>query len=129
MAMTFRIDSERGIIFADAEGTISDQDLLDHQNAFRRHAHFRPDLHQLCDFRRITSVSGVTTQGIQAFALSNPFSEGARRAILTADEVVYGLMRMFQLLSERQPPEIALFDNDGDALSWLDAGVKPTRSR
>lgn len=124
MPMPFRIDADKGIIFSTAEGEISDRALLDHQTSFRTHPDFRPDLHQLCDFRRVTSVSRLTTQGIQALALSNPFSAGARRAFVTADEVLYGLMRMFQLISERAPPEVAIFDDDIEALAWIETGVR-----
>jgi len=52
-------------------------------------------------------------------AALNPFGAGSRRALVVASDVVFGMARMYQILTEPSPDEFELFRDFDKALDWL----------
>lgn len=119
MPAEYRIDEEFGVVLSRASGRLTDSDLLEHQRQLRSDPAFQPDLNQLFDFRDVTDVE-VTAAGIHSLAERNPFGSGARRAFVVASQAMYGMMRMFQILTDTHPDELrVLFQDLGSANAWL----------
>jgi hypothetical protein len=115
----YRIDVELGVVFSYASGCLTDAELLEHQRHLRRDPVFRPDLNQLFDFRTVTDVQ-VTAVGIRTLAARSPFGSGARRAFVVASHAMYGMMRMFEILTDKRPDELrVLFQDVESARAWL----------
>jgi hypothetical protein len=49
----------------------------------------------------------------------NPFGAGARRAVVVTNDVVFGMARMYQILTDESPDELRIFRKVDDALQWL----------
>jgi len=49
----------------------------------------------------------------------NPFGPGARRAVVVTNDVVFGMARMYQILTDESSDELQIFRNMDDALRWL----------
>ncbi len=119
MPVTYRIDVAAGIVYSEAHGRVTDDDLVDHQSRLQSDPDFRPDLRQLFDFRGVEAVE-VTTHGIRRLAERQRFGPGSKRAFVTSREVVYGLARMYQAMTDPAPGLVEIFRDDMDqARKWL----------
>ncbi len=121
MPVTFRVDPKAGLVWARATGELKDSDLLGLQDALAADPEFDPSFNQLFDFNGVTEVA-LTSDGVWMLAQRNMFREGARRAFVVApgDLEVYGMMRMFQILTEKFPDELRVqFNHIEQARAWL----------
>ena len=50
----------------------------------------------------------------------NPYGTGARRALVVTNDLVFGMARMYQILSDESPDEFEIFRKLDDALLWLE---------
>jgi len=72
----------------------------------------------------LNNVSKVelTSEGTRLLADRNPFGERSKRAIVVEPEAVavFGMMRMFQLLTDNHPDELRVqFNHESEARAWL----------
>jgi hypothetical protein len=121
MPAEYHIDKELNTLFSKAWGTLSDSDLLEHQQLITNDPAFTPELNQLFDFRVVTKVA-LTSDGIRLLASRDPFEGGAKRAFTVAPGAmaVFGMLRMFQIMTDEYPDELRVqFDHIGEARSWL----------
>jgi len=121
MPAEYHIDKELGVLFSKAWGTLSDSDLLEHQRLITSDPAFTADLHQLFTLMEVTEVA-LTSGGIRLLASRDPFGVGSKRAFIVTPGamVVFGMMRMFQILTDEHPDELRVqFDHIGKARSWL----------
>lgn len=121
MPAEYRIDRELGVVLSRAWGVLTDGDLLDHQRRLLEDPRFDSSLNQLFDFLEVDDVQ-VTSSGIRVLADRSPFREGSRRAfsIKPGAAAMYGLMRMFQILTSDYPDELRVQFNDlAKARVWL----------
>ncbi len=124
MPVTYRIDKSRRIVFTTAYGRVEEAEVLAHQDKLRRDPDFDPSFAQLFDTHGVTSVQ-VSTAAIRRLAQRNPFGAGARRAFIMPTDELYGLGRMFQILTEDSGHEVHIFRDEALARSWL--GLEPQR--
>ncbi len=61
----------------------------------------------------------MTSTGIRVLAERNPFSEGSRRAIVVDSELSYGMVRMYQLLTDQHAHDLTVFKDLKKARAWL----------
>ncbi|MGB7280925.1 MAG: hypothetical protein WBE13_01585 [Candidatus Acidiferrum sp.] len=102
-----------------AMGPFSKEDALGHQNRLRDDPDFDPAYSQLMDFTHVTQIL-LTAADIQQLALSNIFSKESRRAFLVANDLAFGLARMFEILRESGGERgIRVFRNLEEALDWV----------
>jgi hypothetical protein len=79
---------------------------------------FDPAYRQLVDLRGISKVD-VTGAGLRSLGRANPWNEPTRRAIVCGLDVVFGMARMYQLLTDEDPHEVRVFREISEALDWL----------
>lgn len=121
MPAEYLIDRSIGVVFSRAWGVLTDADLLDHQRRLGQDPEFDPSLNQLFDFHEVTVVE-VTGIGIRTLAERNLFRAGACRAFTVRPGAValFGLMRMFQILTSEYPDELRVhFGDVREAQQWL----------
>jgi hypothetical protein len=97
---------------------VTDQELLAHVRALTIDPRFARDFRQLVDLRDVTSVQ-ITASCIREMVRLNPYGAGARRAVVVTNDVVFGMARMYQILSDESPDELQIFRKMDDALQWL----------
>ena len=82
MPADYRIDLTRECVFSNANGLVTDEDILSHQRRLAADPDFRSHLNQLADFRDIDRID-ISANAVGILARRNPFSTGSRRALLT----------------------------------------------
>jgi len=120
----YSIEPNRSIVLSRAWGVLEDRELLAHARALAADPRFKPHFRQISDFRDVTDFH-LTDQVIREMVYLSPFGAGARRALVVGTDVAFGLARMFQILREQSPDEIAIFRDMDKALEWL--GVSEER--
>ena len=134
MPIEYTIDAERGFIHTRGWDYIGDKEYQAYiANLFADPA-MRPGMKQLTDWRAVTQID-VTAETLRATAETvRAFVERQRHhqpnftisqlAIVGAQPVIYGMARMYQILSEEHDPHIAVFRDIDEARAWL--GLEPT---
>ena len=119
MPASFTIDPERRLVLSRGWGVLVDDDLRGTQRGLRAAPEFAPDFRQLWDFTAVTQVR-VTGEGLRGLALQSPFRRDARRAIVVASDVAFGMVRMYELVSDRDSRYFRIFRDVATAMQWLE---------
>ncbi|HEY0997499.1 MAG TPA: hypothetical protein VGD77_16000 [Gemmatimonadaceae bacterium] len=130
MPATFEIDHDARLVRSRAWGVLVDDDLARTQAGVRDDPRFEPDYCQLFDFSGVTDVR-LTREGLLALAAHSPYGPTARRAMVVPNDLGYGMARMYQMLSGRDPELFRPFRSVEEAMQWLErpraALPRPTR--
>ena len=122
MPISYRIDAERSLVVTTAQGVLTDGDILTMKRQLSADPGFKEGMRELSDVRSITDLQ-VTPAGVQKMAgldsIATP--DDYKLAIVVGENVVFGMARMYQSLTERNLPHIQVFRDYDAAVSWLDA--------
>lgn len=118
MPAQYTIDSDRRIIFSQAIGVVTADDLRDHQSRLRADPAFDAKFDQLWDLSGATEVQ-IEAEAIKELARARSFEAGAKRAVVAPSDLAFGIARMFQLLHDEAPEEVRVFRSEADARRWL----------
>ena len=119
MPAAYQLDPAHRVVWSRAWGVLTDGHLLEHQALLRVDPAFTPDFDQLFDFLDVTE-NCLTAAGIRTLASRNAFGAGARRAFVVRQTEVYGMMRMFEILTSDHPDELrVIFHSLALARHWL----------
>lgn len=106
-------------MLSSATGSFNKEDALGHQNRLRADPDFDPTFSQLMDFTHVTQVL-LTPADVKQLAISNIFSKESRRAFLVANDLEFGLARMYEILRENAGERgIRVFRSLEEALDWV----------
>jgi hypothetical protein len=120
MAWSYEIDPARRLVHVRVVGMLCDQDLLDGDAELRGDPDFDPAYRQLVDLREADGTA-VTSEGVRELARKpSLFLPGAKRAIVVASDLGYGMARMFELMRSNRSGEIRVFESFDDALRWIE---------
>src|SRR5579863_9415732 len=106
MGLVLEFDAKNNILRGSLDGRVTDASLLDSYAAAARTA----KAHSRC--RGIWDCSGVTefdvsSGTIRALAERSPIiSAGCMRVVVASQDLLFGMMRMLQILSEKSRPEL-----------------------
>jgi hypothetical protein len=120
MPIQYVIDSARQRLLKRAEGLVTFQDISDHLDAEERDHGL--GLSELLDARGATTNLTAT----QVRALVHRAAATLRRtpigptAIVATDDVMFGMARMYSLLTERDGVVVEVFRDVESASRWLD---------
>lgn len=122
MPISYRIDQARHLVLTTATGILADNDVLDLKRRLVADPAFRPDMRQLSDVRGITALQ-VTAAGVRGMVALDSANasrlEGHRLAIVTGEDVVFGMARMYQSMTEQNLPGVGVFRDYDAAAAWL----------
>jgi hypothetical protein len=122
MPISYRIDEARGLVLTTASGTLTDSDILQLKARLAADPRWKPGLRELSDIRSIDRLD-VTTKGVQQMAMRDEGDAAAlasyRLAIVVSHQFVYGMARMYQMLTERTAPNVGVFQDMEEAKRWL----------
>jgi hypothetical protein len=129
MPIDYRIDPQRRLVWADAKGLLTAQELFDYQQAVWS----RPDVQgfdELVDMRAVTEIAAPSPAVLRALATLSASMDSPRDrskfAIIAPDDLAYGLGRMYQVyrgLGSSASKEVAVFRTIQEGLDWL--GLPP----
>jgi len=127
MPISYRIDAGRGVALTTATGTLTDRDILEHKKRLHADPAFTPGMHEMSDVRGVSDLQ-VTPHGVKRM-VAHDAAQGSdagshRLAIIASEDVVYGMARMYETLSDGNPsPSVAVFRDYDAAAKWL--GLAP----
>ena len=111
MPLSYRIDSDAGMLLIVGEGFITQPERIGAIQAWLRDPDFRPGLNTLCDFSEATST---------------PTMKELREIVSIIDEHAgafgkkkLGVARQFQTLADFGPLDVEVFRDRRAALGWL----------
>jgi hypothetical protein len=125
MAMTYKIDSERGMLFVCADGETTQPERLAAMDAWVTDPEFRPGLQTLADFSKSSNVPTLAElDEIVGYIRRHASAIGqAKIAIITARPVTFGVARQFGALVPRGLLTVQVFKDRDAALAWLVQGA------
>ena len=119
MPITYRIDRDAWLVRTFAHGVLTDADVLAHKDELAADPAFEPGMNQLSDVRGIERLD-VTTNGIRQFVAHDARHAerfaGHRMAIVANEDVVFGMARMYQTMSD---VNVGVFRSIEEALAFL----------
>lgn len=114
----YSIDPARSLVLSRAWDVLTGADLSRHARILAADPGFKLNFNQLCDYRDVKEIR-ADAAAIRELAALNPFGAGARRALIVSSDVVFGMARMYQILTESSPDEFEVFRDLDEALKWL----------
>jgi hypothetical protein len=123
MNITFQIDTKLNTIFSKARGPISIDDLIHNAKAIQRHPKFKKNLNSLLDLSEARPAENIDFNKVNMF---RDFTESIQEirgscklAIVAPEDLVFGLSRMFAILSEGLSIHTRIFRSEKEAREWL----------
>ena len=122
MPTSYFIDPVRRLVIISADGVLLGAELLAEQKHLASEPLFKPDFSQLFDLTQVTDAR-ISAEEVRAMAATTAFGPAARRALIVAEPLLYGLSRMFQLLLDERGGTLRIFTDRNEAEEWL--GLHP----
>ena len=122
MPGSYLIDVPRRIVFSQAWGVLTDDEVISHARTLRDDPRFEPTFRQVIDFRGLLEMK-ITTAGVRGVAERNPFRTDSRRALVVASDEAFGMARMDGSYSDSAPDQFQVFRELGPAMAWV--GLDP----
>lgn len=119
MPAEYTIDKAQKMVFSKAYGVFTDQEVYAHQDKLRNDPDFNPSFSQLVDCTNVTNADALSTDAMYELADRNPFGAGSHRAFVAPKKLLYGLFRMFQILTDDYPDELIVFKDLTEARRYL----------
>src|SRR3712207_5882048 len=109
MPVTYTVDSQRRLLEVTYSGAITKAEILAHWRALEADRRVDPSYDALIDLSAVTALpSPAETRELAAYVrhLGDPPS---RLAVVATTDVVFGTMRMFEMLAQLGPPRHRVF--------------------
>src|SRR5262245_62000195 len=125
MGIDYFIDHERRLVRVTVSGVVTPDALFEYQKTVWSDPAVE-GYDELVDMSAVTNVQASSHTNVNALAgfsakMDGP-SKPSKLAIVAADDLVFGLGRMYQAYREMKPgsnKEVAVFRSMPDALTWL----------
>jgi hypothetical protein len=115
---SYEIDRGRELVISRAWNTLTDRELRAHYQRLGTDRQFDPAYRQLIDVREVKGFT-LSSAVMLGTALAHVFRSGVPRAILVADDVQFGVARMFAAYSEADGQCVQVFREPEAAKEWL----------
>ncbi len=126
MPATYRIDTQRGIVFGTAWGILTRDEVDNYVLDLMADPDFHPNCLNLFDALLVEDLD-MTTSDIQRIGSYELFRAETRQAYLAEKDNVYGIAHMIGEIQERIPNTVAVFRTENEAFQWL--GIENRRWR
>jgi hypothetical protein len=128
MPIAIRVSPELRFYEAVLVGDITIEDLRSLERDLAAMPGFATDFNAIIDLRGVTSLMGTDDlRNLAMQAKGRSVEHRSRRAILTSEDVMFGLVRMFEAHAEGSPTVYRAFRSLTDALKFLDMPMSDLR--
>ena len=118
--LSYRIDRQRRLVLVTASGSIAVAEIMGYQDRLRADPDFEPTYSLLADCSSVT-LADLDAPGMRRIVANVPFHPSARRAIVVRNLADYGIIRIYQALTELgNRGEVQPFHDIDAALAWID---------
>jgi hypothetical protein len=120
MTISYRIDRERSTLYTTCSGFVTLEQVLEHFDVLERDPERTERMDVLLDLTEITSLPNRNKlrSVAERIAELRNLSFGAC-AIVTVSETLFGMMRMFEVFSEKSFANTQVFQDLASAEVWL----------
>lgn len=119
MPAFYKIDKERRLVLTTGSGVYTLADAVSHMDKLSKDPDFDPSFSQIVDFTQVTRIE-LSADEIRRLAQRTIFSPHSRRAFIAADEVAFGVGRMFEILRGLEGDKgIRIFRSLEETLDWV----------
>lgn len=125
MAVDYQIDTRRRVVWVRCSGRLTSEDLF----AFQRDVWSRPELEGFSELVDASGAEfeippdvGLDLRSLAEFSAGTDSTEDSQLAIVAADDLAFGLGRMYATyreLQSRGTRRVEVFRSRADALAWL----------
>jgi hypothetical protein len=127
MCHRIKIDKERKLARITARGKVNVFELKDIFLETVEHEDWQAGFNMLCDYSGIEDFD-VTTKDIDEItewqvSIDEMIGNG-RCAVVACKDSVYGMNRMWEIISSERSQQICVFRQINDAVTWLGSTVK-----
>lgn len=96
---------------------------LEAMNEFQQSEHFRPGIHAIWDFRKLTGAS-IRDEDLRTIAeyqkkIASTRGPSWKAALVVASDLSYGLSKVFEAYSDTAPNQVMVFRNMKEAEAWI----------
>lgn len=121
--ITYRIKSELNTVFTVYEGQVGIEDLIQQTQLVQADPKFKRNMNSLVDLTRAIPESDIDLEKVNQY---KEFIESMQKirgtckwAIVAPDDLVFGLSRMFEMLTGNLDIQAKVFRSDREAREWL----------
>ena len=122
MPISYRIDLRQNVIWTTVTGILTDCEILEHKQKILKDPDFRPGMRELSDVRKVERLD-ITSEGVQRFVAQDAddtlLHRNHRIAIVAQEDVVFGMARMYAMMTENNLGDVMVFRDMKDAIAWL----------
>lgn len=115
---SYSIDPDHRMVISRLWGTVTNDEVHQHNRRLRCDRLFDPTYRQLADMSDVT-LNMVTSSNVQETARDQYFVPGTRRALVVSDDTTYGLCRMYATYAESLGQIVNVFRDRKSAEAWL----------
>jgi hypothetical protein len=115
---SYDIDKNQRLVTSRLWGSVTEDEVHDHNTRLRKDPAFDPGYRQLVDLTGITEIR-VSSRTVNVTAMDQFFTPGTRRAFLASSDATFGMARMFALHAEGSGQTIEVFRDRKKAEEWL----------
>jgi len=119
---------EHGLAVVQVAGPVTMLEIMGVGTTLFQSPHWRPGTKVLLDYRDASDITDGTYRAARTLAQQDQsFGEllaGTRVAVVAPSDVVFGIVRMWEALSEGGPWEARVFRDYEPALAWLEISAE-----
>jgi hypothetical protein len=120
VALVVEFDAKHNILRGTLDGRMTGAILLDFYARTAKYMASHPPCHGILDFSKVTDFE-VSSAAIRQVAAAPPaFPAGYMRVLVIPRDFIYGLARMFQILTEETRPELQVVRTMDEAYRLLE---------
>lgn len=120
--IAYEIRADLGLVVARVRGVLRAPDIVDYVGELAADPDYESGMSELIDLRGVT-VYDVDSDGIRSVVATDrhhsPVLRVSRCALVSPEDFVYGMLRMYELYSGDTGTEVAAFRSMEAATEWL----------
>lgn len=120
MAPVMEFDTKNNILRGTLDGRMTGAILLDFYARAAKYMASRPPCHGILCFSKVTDFEVSTAEIHQVASFPPEFPAGYMRVLVTPRDFIYGLARMFQILTQQTRPELQVVRTMEEAYRLLE---------
>jgi hypothetical protein len=119
VAITYRFEGE--FLYTTIEGETGYEEVKSYLDELMVDPAFRPGMPGVIDCRRVKSLFSILDlRRTAADARTRPQMQvPGRAAVIASSNIIYGLLRMYEVFNEGNPSQTRVFREPGPAMEWL----------
>ncbi len=120
MPFDYVVHRKQRLVISTGSDVVTWWEIRERQDQTQTDPDFDPEFNQLVDLRAVTDVD-MTSDQARTLARRMIFSATSKRAFVAANPAVFGMGRMWEILTELSdnPSQIRVFYDLSSALKWL----------